>query len=478
MILLICKNELLKNFHSFLFIALLAVTVFLFILNPFLSFMNYEEKLQEYNQRVKLSQESDKTQRIATFRQPNPLSFIAKAGSDESADTYMVSLAYGISGGIPNDYKDDYKDQIFPCYQIIDWIFILKVLFSLFAILLTFSSISGEKESGTLALISSNSVSKSSIIIGKYFGALITVIIPAIMGMLISTIIVILLGKISLTMEFIYRLSLVAVASFIYISLFVLMGITVSSIVHRSSVSLLLLLSLWIFFVIVVPNIAGIIAEGFSKAESKFDLIKRNKEFDETVELLNFIKTRGLKAPDRFNSRGMDELSNILSRKFAELHNEGSNRRINIMDSYSNMIFTDEDLAFTRSKISPASLFEFAVQEIVDNGVMSQRRFYKSARTYYDLYDFYIQGKTGKVQKYPPYPFTMRIPVQGQIIFFASPKIENFPTNTSDFPAPPRFYLSVHESVKGCLWDITLLVIWNVLLFLTASLYFMQYDVR
>ena len=142
-----------------------------------------EEEKQRYDRQMEGFAKSNKTHGIMMFRRPNPLSFVFQGGDADAASTLRIDLASGIVPMGSNDYG---VNLTFPKFQTIDWVFILKTLFSLFAILITFDTISGEKERGTLSLMCSNSVSKASIVIGKYLGALITVAVPAAAGILIS----------------------------------------------------------------------------------------------------------------------------------------------------------------------------------------------------------------------------------------------------------------------------------------------------
>jgi ABC-type transport system involved in multi-copper enzyme maturation permease subunit len=459
----ILRRELLKNFQSFRFFALFAVAVFLFTINPFLVATEYRERVQKYSENVEKMRKWDKNHGIGTFRRPNPMSFVAGSSDGNAPTGYSVILSLGVSPlGV-----DQYGVNVtFPSFQLVDWVFILKVLFSLFAILLTFDAVSGEKERGTLALICSNSVSRASIVMGKYLGALITAIIPAAVGMLISMIIVNIQGNTSLDADSMFRLAVIAIMALAYISLFSLIGLAVSSAVHRSSVSLLLSLSVWIILIIVIPNLAGIIAESALEVTSEYEFARREQETYRAIG----------KWERSVAERGLTDESEI-SRDFGRSLTQQAEQRIRLKDSYVNTIYQKEDLAINISRISPASEFEFASAAIIDGGVLAQRRFYRASRQYYDLYADYVLEKTGMVAKY--YQFmTLPVVVKGKRIIVGPPKAKPLPEDTSDFPAMPKANLSVSESIASGIWNIALLVIWNVALFMLSYMTFLKYDVR
>jgi len=140
----ILRRELLKNFQSFRFFALFAVAVFLFAINPFLVATEYRERVQKYNEYVEMMEKRSKDQGIGTFRRPNPMSFVAGSSDVKAPTGYRINLSLGVAPMGVDQYG---VNLTFPGFQLVDWVFILKVLFSLFAILLTFDAVSGEKES-------------------------------------------------------------------------------------------------------------------------------------------------------------------------------------------------------------------------------------------------------------------------------------------------------------------------------------------
>lgn len=459
----ICRKELLKNFQGFRFFALFAVTTFLFTINVLLLSAEYSEELQSYNRNMERLRASDKTWGIEAYRPPNPLSFAVEGGDEHAASVFSISL----SGGVVPKGADQYGVNLnFPRFQTIDWAFIFKILFSLFAILMTFDTISGEKERGTLSLMCSNSISRASIIMGKYLGAVVTVMIPAAVGMLISTIIAGSVVNIALTMESISRLAFVAVMAFVHISLFVLLGVVISGIVHRSPVSLLLLLSVWILLVIVVPNVAGVVAETISNVVPEHEFAKRSDEMwgEAGVMFQKSVEAKGLRAEEELRD------------EWARIQTDQTEKWLRMMNSYINSIYAKEDSALKISRISPASVFELASAEMVDAGVMSQRRFDEAAGKYYDLYEDYVRQKIGKVTKcmYS----VAAVEIEGKRVEVDLPPIKPLPKDTSDFPALPRVSLSIGESLASSLWNVLILCLWNVVLFLLSHLCFLKYDVR
>ena len=80
-------------------------------------------------------------------------------------------------------------------------IYIVRIVLSLVAVLLTYDAISGEREQGTLKLILSNGVPRSTILLSKCIGGYVTLILPFLVPVLIALLILTMSESISFTGE-------------------------------------------------------------------------------------------------------------------------------------------------------------------------------------------------------------------------------------------------------------------------------------
>ena len=114
-------------------------------------------------------------------KRPSPLKFSAN-GADEVIPRSVIMQEYGTASRSAKSgqfeayawkgpwtlrYPLNSFDEGSATRRIkIDWVFI-GVLMSFFAILFTFDAIAGERSSGTLSLMMSNTVSRSQVLLGK-----------------------------------------------------------------------------------------------------------------------------------------------------------------------------------------------------------------------------------------------------------------------------------------------------------------------
>jgi ABC-type transport system involved in multi-copper enzyme maturation permease subunit len=252
----IIKREILEHLQSLQFIILLILSILLFGMNGWVTVKKNREQMTRYSDGVTGIAQNPSTVQTSLYMRPNPLVLLADGGSKYQPPGYslgpkgkLTTLPAG-----PKNFKMPFVPEL-------DWAFIIKVVFSLYVLLLAFRGISGEKEIGTLRLILSNTLRRNQLLIAKYISIILTTGIPLILGGLVSLCIVSILLPQALSLSVVPRIGLMVILAFFYLSIFAFLGLFVSSLVGRSSVVLLILLSVWILFVVVVPNVSGILSD-------------------------------------------------------------------------------------------------------------------------------------------------------------------------------------------------------------------------
>ena len=121
---------------------------------------------------------------IALYKRPSALAFCA-ADQEDALPMHIaaeIPSNMWLSGGnsfyrysIPWRLQyilDSYQeDSMLPRIGALDWSYIIGLVTSFVAILLTFDAISGERENGTLALVLSNAVSRAGVLAGKFLAS-------------------------------------------------------------------------------------------------------------------------------------------------------------------------------------------------------------------------------------------------------------------------------------------------------------------
>ena len=219
------------------------------------------------------------------YKKPSPLGFIA-AGADSNLPKRVTGNAesgrnwqhsnfhYVSSNNWSLEYPQDLfrKNDMLPNFTELDWTFIIGLVMSFMAILFTYDAISGERETGTLSLLMSNSVSRATVLLGKFMGAFLTILIPLFIGILLNLMIVNASRLVSLSRDEWARVGIICIISVVYISIFLWLGLFISTQFSNSSSSLLVLLLIWIVFVVLIPNTMGVLASGFQQVPPRSEV--------------------------------------------------------------------------------------------------------------------------------------------------------------------------------------------------------------
>jgi len=165
-----------------------------------------------------------------------------------------------------------------PHFSDIDWVFIISLIFSFVALVFTYNSICGEKEAGTLRLMLAGSIPRYKVLIAKYFGVMLTIGIPLFIGLLVSLIIVITSNITVFSRLDWLKIVTIIFLSFLYLSLFVLLGMFISSRTGRSANCMVILLLVWVGLVILIPSFGRIISDVSCKAPTGVELERKLAE--------------------------------------------------------------------------------------------------------------------------------------------------------------------------------------------------------
>jgi hypothetical protein len=105
-------------------------------------------------------------------RKPNPLSIFNVGMEKSGADMMSIGLATPIWE--KEAQKQGSDNPFLSIFLSVDVIFVFKIVLSALAILFAYNTISGEREDGTLKLVLSNPVPRDMLVLGKYFGGMLS----------------------------------------------------------------------------------------------------------------------------------------------------------------------------------------------------------------------------------------------------------------------------------------------------------------
>jgi len=273
MIRTIIKREFLDNILSFKFIACVLVAIVVSLASTSILTRDYQDRLGNYDKGVAAAKEAltkvpvYSCLKVRTFRKPTLLSiFVAgierKAGNYAEISVIFQDIPASLQGGVA-------KNEFAAIFSLFDFSAVIIIIFTVLAIMLSYGSISGEKEDGMLSLALSNSVPRVKVLLGKYLGALFSIAVPLALSFILSILLVLFLRVGSLDANFFMFMGLLYVISLLYLSCILLLGILASSRTKTSFGSLLFLLTFYLMFTFLIPQAVKSASKNATRSHTK-----------------------------------------------------------------------------------------------------------------------------------------------------------------------------------------------------------------
>lgn len=462
----IIKKELLTNITGLRFALAFLISVAVFIAGGFVFVGRYNLEMKEYAEETnknleELNQASKNLSRLANYvqtiqRKPK-LTGLFCAGFEKTLPNSFRNDVFSVA--IPEVIGD--TNFLLSQFVALDWMFVISLILSFFAILLTFDSLSGEKERGTLPLALSNSIPRDTVLLGKYVGAILTLGIPLAFGLLINLIIVNLSGLQFDSSQWLKIVVFIGV-SILFLSVFLLLGMLVSSRSPKSSSSIVVLLLIWVIVAIIVPSTGRIISEKFVHVPSRTEVDRMINEAQR--DIWDNSERYGKNAGNWGGDLNADWI-NPPAR--ARLYNALTDAKTRIITDYVNRMVEQVNFGRRVTKISPATIYQTISEAIFGTGVPRfQSLFYQAVRYKDVLKDFLIEADK-------------KDPDSWHLLAWNHPRI--FSQKGVDYDAVPKFEepeVSLGNALKIAAWDFSALVLLNLLLFMAVYVSFLRCDVR
>ncbi|MCP4633154.1 MAG: ABC transporter permease subunit [candidate division Zixibacteria bacterium] len=432
-----------------------------------LNVSQYEASKSETNRSMEGLTDWFDLENVSAFLPPQPLAALVSGIANDIGRTAHISGR----GSIPTEDSRYNEDPIYAIFRFIDLEFVFVVILSLFAILLCYDSISGEKERGTLQLSFANAVPKNIYILGKLIGSLITLIVSIVIALAIGVLILLLMG-INISQGEWLRLLLIILSGLLFINVFLNLSIFISTLTHRSANSFLILLVIWVLCVHIIPRASVLMAarsvDVLSVDEISYQKTVLSAQLSEEFRegMSNFmVSSSENHSTDHLKSINdyIDSLGNIRSSKLDELSSRLAEQRQNAQRH-------QELRAMGIARISPVTSFSLAASNLAGTSTRLKNRFIDEAHNYQKQYGAFIKEKTG-------------MNLGGGIRIKASTdgcgadkKPE--PIDPRELPAFNFTNHSMSEVLNAAVIDLGILSIFNLIFFAGAFIAFIRYDVR
>jgi len=405
------------------------------------------------------------------YREPDPMQVFV-SGVDYDVGRLSEISTWNEVKLQNSSYSDD---SLFAIFRFVDFTFIVQIVLSLFAILFTYDAINGERETGTLKLSLANAVPRSRYVLAKFVGSWIGLTIPVLVPILLAILVVLLLG-LPMGADNWYKLATFLGVSILYFTFFIALGIFVSAVTKRSSVSFLILLVIWVTLVLIIPRAATMAAgqivrvASVAEVEAKKDRFAtdrwtqyRNVRFQQRDEREAQMANMSAEERDAFETANRqkwieeeDDLRQVTLAEIAEYARK-------LDEELNNQKAEMQAIAFSLSRFSPSSAYQIAAMNLAGTNVTIKTRYEQAMQAYRTAFATFVDAKRQEER------------MQNRRRFASG---NDEPLDLTEMPrfTPPSYKFK--EAVAPSVIDMGLLGLYSLLAFAGAFVAFLRYDVR
>ncbi len=390
---------------------------------------------------------------------PAPTSVFA-SGFEEIHPRHLVVGKNSVEYGAPLDVQSSSG-----LFGTIDYLFVVQFIFSLFAVLLSFDAITREKEQGTLRSILSNPVGRAVLATGKLVGGYVTLAIPLLVAFLVGILILQASGLSIFSGDFLSRAAWILVMSFLYIAVFFLMGLLVSSLVSSTYAALVLSLAFWLAAVLVLPRTASLAAQVWQPVKSRQVMWLEKAGVENSIELEKgkaleeaLLKNSTVnKDGQRIATDGWQKMRDEIATPFEEQLAQSIRT---LENDYRTRKAAQLSLSLRMARLSPAGAFVSFITERAGTGIRQEGWCHAEAERYREMLQREVFNKI-RVDVYP----------SGGISMGMSGVVN--PAQLPEFHLP---HSPVPDSMRGT--DIAILLFWFLAAAALTYAALARYDVR
>ena len=453
------------NIYSFRFITTYVLLIGLVLLSIVLMTNEYRFRFQQYtagvnNQRERLDflegiedpkEQLDEVRstELTGVRAPQRLSLLAR-GLEGTLPTRVSAKSWH------NVYSGDQRlstNLLSQIFQTPDFVYIITIVTSLLTLLFVFDSVCGEKQQGTLKLLLANAVPRDVILIGKWIGGYISLALPFTVAVLGGLLYIQITGALNITGDDLSQFLAIYIIALGYISVVFTLGLLISSLTHHPSTSLLVSLLVWIGWILVVPNLAPVVAKLTTWLPAEETVTAEKNAVDRETDFKIHMASRSHEL--NYGRKG--------EQRAEKIKREGERRKRALDQFYHDNLNQQIQRSQNLARVSPPACFLFAATRLAGTGPELAIDFRAAQRKFQDADEEYNNWLWwGKHLKYQDGQRYMR------------------DENWFQRDALPRFQLpreNLDDRIDAASFDLLLIVLFNVLFFMVSYAAFLRYDV-
>ena len=371
--------------------------------------------------------------------------FIAEGGAHWFEDTGLVNPATG--QGIGYTTRRAALNNWMDSFEPLDWVLIVRVVLSFLALVLAYDAFSGERETGTLALVLVNPISRIDLLVAKFGAHLASLFTALLLGVIVSLTMLSVTKAVHIDTSVVAAVALFLVGSVFYCSLFLLVSLGVSALSRTSASSLVFLVLIWAVIIVALPQAAYLI--GVRTVQSP----DWNQLDDREEQIASSLANEGTILRGREEGR-VDGY--LLERRWAKRMNEEEKVRRQMYRAFHDLEVRQYEVTSGIAVLSPGYAFQYAVEAALGTGIIRHKSFSLAVREYVTTLRDFIRARDAADEESPH-------------ILFIGDYMSQQSIDPTDIPRFPGVRLSFGEGVTRGWFAICLLILEALASFFFAS---------
>jgi len=374
----IIRREMLEYIKSPKFLIGLSVAVVLIGISTVINMADYAQRRQDY---LDARQNAEDSFRKEVFREPQPLSVLVQ-GKDRKLGTQMQFTYMNIpvrTSGYMGFYSQ--HNNFYAGFDSVDYAFVVRVVLSLLVIFFAYNTVSEEKMRGTLKLSLANNLPRDQLLLGKLLGGLLVIFGSLLFATLLALLFFLVHPAIVVTGSLLLRITAMLLISMLYLLWFYMLTLFVSVLINRPATALMILLQIWIFLIIIYPNVSVILAQKLTKLPSREELAARKAASTQSIESeYQHIREAFYEMVYSGKSDRDLQVRNV------EINARKTELEYNVDNEYSKKLANQKNVAEAIAILSPAVHYNAAMTRFAKTDIQEFELFMQGVKLAWDRY--------------------------------------------------------------------------------------------
>ena len=370
------RRELAVLAESFRFRATVGLVLGLMIVSALIHATRHRAEVESYQETLAEYEALLETATVAQLaiiphpavKPPWKLAFLVDGGQSRGPNVYRQPLSSWLEPELESRHA--VNRRLSPS-EPLDWLFLIRVVFSLSAFVLSYDALCGQRQRALLRMVLSYPVARWQVVAAKVMAVWGTLAAPFVVGAPLCLLILRFLGGISFSPAEWLKISMVAILALWALAVFALIGLLVSAWSRESARSLATLALIWITAVVVVPAVADLLVQTLRPLRTGSEVDARMEEIKQQVESAGpgTLRPRELAQADNF---AREREAARIQQQRRDLQ-DGERRRL------IEGRFEQRQLSRRLASISPTSLIQDLALRCAGSGAYRDRAFFQQA---------------------------------------------------------------------------------------------------